>query len=45
MTLLPGDVVITGTPKGLGPMNPGDRVEVEVEGVGRLTNPVQSPGW
>jgi len=45
MTLLPGDVVITGTPKGIGPMNPGDRVEVEVEGVGRLTNPVQSPGF
>jgi 2-keto-4-pentenoate hydratase/2-oxohepta-3-ene-1,7-dioic acid hydratase in catechol pathway len=43
MTLLPGDVVITGTPKGIGPMNPGDRVEVEVEGVGKLTNPVE-PG-
>ena len=42
MTLLPGDVVITGTPKGIGPMKPGDRVEVEVEGVGILTNTVRS---
>lgn len=42
MTLLPGDVVITGTPKGIGPMKPGDRVEVEVEGVGILTNTVKS---
>jgi 2-keto-4-pentenoate hydratase/2-oxohepta-3-ene-1,7-dioic acid hydratase in catechol pathway len=43
MTLLPGDVIITGTPKGIGPMKPGDRVEVEIEGVGRLMNPVESP--
>ena len=42
MTLLPGDVVITGTPKGIGPMKIGDRVEVEVKGVGKLSNPVQS---
>lgn len=42
MTLYPGDVVITGTPKGIGPMNPGDVVEVEVEGVGRLRNTVRS---
>ncbi len=42
MTLLPGDVVITGTPKGIGPMKPGDVVEVEVQGVGRLTNRVRA---
>ncbi len=40
MTLLPGDVVLTGTPAGIGPLGPGDVVEVEVEGVGRLSNPV-----
>jgi 2-keto-4-pentenoate hydratase/2-oxohepta-3-ene-1,7-dioic acid hydratase in catechol pathway len=42
MTLYPGDVVITGTPKGIAPMKPGDVVEVEVEGVGRLRNTVRS---
>jgi 2-keto-4-pentenoate hydratase/2-oxohepta-3-ene-1,7-dioic acid hydratase in catechol pathway len=42
MTLLPGDVVITGTPKDIGPMKPGDRIEVEVDGVGKLTNTVRS---
>jgi 2-keto-4-pentenoate hydratase/2-oxohepta-3-ene-1,7-dioic acid hydratase in catechol pathway len=42
MTLLPGDVAITGTPKGIGPMKPGDRVEMEVEGAGILTNTVRS---
>ncbi|HEX9853920.1 MAG TPA: fumarylacetoacetate hydrolase family protein [Acidimicrobiia bacterium] len=40
MTLLPGDVILTGTPSGVGPIRPGDRVEVEVEGVGVLVNPV-----
>jgi 2-keto-4-pentenoate hydratase/2-oxohepta-3-ene-1,7-dioic acid hydratase in catechol pathway len=40
MTLLPGDVVLTGTPAGIGPLSPGDRVEVEVEGIGTLANPV-----
>jgi 2-keto-4-pentenoate hydratase/2-oxohepta-3-ene-1,7-dioic acid hydratase in catechol pathway len=40
MTLLPGDVILTGTPAGVGPVAPGDRVEVEVEGVGVLRNPV-----
>jgi len=40
MTLLPGDVVLTGTPEGVGPLSPGDRVEVEVEGIGVLANPV-----
>ena len=40
MTLLPGDVILTGTPSGVGPIVPGDRVEVEIEGVGILVNPV-----
>ncbi len=40
MTLLPGDVILTGTPAGVGPIESGDRVEVEVEGVGLLINPV-----
>ena len=40
MTLLPGDIVSTGTPAGVGPLQPGDRVTVKVEGVGELTNPV-----
>jgi 2-keto-4-pentenoate hydratase/2-oxohepta-3-ene-1,7-dioic acid hydratase in catechol pathway len=42
MTLLPGDVIMTGTPAGVGPMQPGDRVSVTVEGVGTLTNQVVS---
>jgi 2-keto-4-pentenoate hydratase/2-oxohepta-3-ene-1,7-dioic acid hydratase in catechol pathway len=41
MTLLPGDVVLTGTPEGVGKLEPGDRIEVEVEGVGVLANPVE----
>jgi len=40
MTLLPGDIISTGTPAGIGPLQPGDVVEVEVEGVGVLRNPV-----
>ena len=40
MTLYPGDVISTGTPSGVGPMQPGDRVEVEIEGIGKLTNQV-----
>ena len=40
MTLLPGDVLLTGTPSGVGPIIPGDRVEVEIEGIGVLVNPV-----
>jgi 2-keto-4-pentenoate hydratase/2-oxohepta-3-ene-1,7-dioic acid hydratase in catechol pathway len=40
MTLLPGDVVLTGTPAGVGPIRPGDRVEVEIERIGVLLNPV-----
>lgn len=38
MTLLPGDVILTGTSSGVGPMSPGDRVSVEIEGIGRLEN-------
>jgi 2-keto-4-pentenoate hydratase/2-oxohepta-3-ene-1,7-dioic acid hydratase in catechol pathway len=40
MTLLPGDVIATGTPAGIGPMRPGDVVEVKVEGIGTLRNRV-----
>jgi 2-keto-4-pentenoate hydratase/2-oxohepta-3-ene-1,7-dioic acid hydratase in catechol pathway len=38
MTLLPGDVIMTGTPEGVGKLEPGDRVEVEIDGIGVLTN-------
>jgi 2-keto-4-pentenoate hydratase/2-oxohepta-3-ene-1,7-dioic acid hydratase in catechol pathway len=41
MTLLPGDVLLTGTPEGVGPLQPGDVVEVEVDGVGTLANSVR----
>jgi 2-keto-4-pentenoate hydratase/2-oxohepta-3-ene-1,7-dioic acid hydratase in catechol pathway len=40
MTLLPGDVISTGTPAGVGPLRPGDSVTIKVAGVGELTNPV-----
>jgi len=40
MTLLPGDVILTGTPAGVGPMQVGDEVAVEIEGLGRLANRV-----
>ena len=42
MTLLPGDVILTGTPEGVGPMNVGDEVEVSIAGLGTLTNKVAS---
>lgn len=42
MTLLPGDIVLTGTPEGIGPMQIGDRVRVEIEGIGDLTNSVSA---
>jgi 2-keto-4-pentenoate hydratase/2-oxohepta-3-ene-1,7-dioic acid hydratase in catechol pathway len=42
MTLLPGDIISTGTPAGIGPLKPGDSVAIEVEGVGELVNPVVS---
>jgi 2-keto-4-pentenoate hydratase/2-oxohepta-3-ene-1,7-dioic acid hydratase in catechol pathway len=40
MTLLPGDVILTGTPSGVGPIKDGDTVSVGIEGIGTLTNPV-----
>jgi 2-keto-4-pentenoate hydratase/2-oxohepta-3-ene-1,7-dioic acid hydratase in catechol pathway len=39
MTLLPGDVILTGTPAGVGLVEAGQRVEVEVDGIGVLSNP------
>jgi len=39
-TLLPGDVIMTGTPAGVGLVSEGDRYEIEIEGIGRLSNPV-----
>ena len=41
MTLLPGDVILTGTPAGVGPMQEGQKVSVSIDGLGTLTNPVQ----
>lgn len=41
MTLNPGDVIMTGTPSGVGPMQKGDHVCVEIEGIGRLENTVE----
>jgi 2-keto-4-pentenoate hydratase/2-oxohepta-3-ene-1,7-dioic acid hydratase in catechol pathway len=38
-TLLPGDVILTGTPAGVGPVEPGQRVEVEIQDIGTLSNP------
>jgi len=42
-TLLPGDVILTGTPAGIGPLQPGDVYEVEIEGVGTLRNRIVRP--
>ncbi|MBA8795465.1 2-keto-4-pentenoate hydratase/2-oxohepta-3-ene-1,7-dioic acid hydratase in catechol pathway [Friedmanniella endophytica] len=39
-TLLPGDLILTGTPSGVGPLKPGDEVSIEIDGVGELSNPV-----
>ncbi len=41
MTLQPGDVIATGTPEGVGPLRDGDRVCVEIEGIGELANPIR----
>jgi 2-keto-4-pentenoate hydratase/2-oxohepta-3-ene-1,7-dioic acid hydratase in catechol pathway len=41
MTLEPGDLIITGTPAGIGPMKPGDEIEVRIEGIGSLKNSVK----
>ncbi len=43
MTLLPGDVISTGTPAGIGPMEPGDRVDVQIDGIGVLSNTLVRP--
>ena len=43
MTLLPGDLISTGTPAGIAPMEPGDSIEVRVENVGSLVNPTVAP--
>lgn len=40
MTLLPGDIIASGTPAGVGPLAPGDRVEIRIEGIGSLANTV-----
>jgi len=42
MTLLPGDVILTGTPAGISPLNDGDVVEIEISGIGVLRNPVSA---
>jgi len=42
MTLNPVDVILTGTPGGVGPLHAGDKVEVEIEGIGILKNMVRS---
>ncbi len=44
MTLLPGDLILTGTPEGVGPIEDGDTVSVSIEGIGTLTNPVVRKG-
>ncbi len=41
MTLLPGDVILTGTPAGVGPIRAGDEVAVTIAGLGTLVNPVR----
>jgi 2-keto-4-pentenoate hydratase/2-oxohepta-3-ene-1,7-dioic acid hydratase in catechol pathway len=43
MTLLPGDVIATGTPAGIGPLEPEDRVDVTIAGIGTLSNRVVEP--
>lgn len=44
MTLLPGDIILTGTPAGVGPIQSGDTVSISVQGIGTLTNPVIRKG-
>lgn len=44
MTLLPGDLILTGTPEGVGPIEHGDTVSITIEGIGTLTNPVVRKG-
>ena len=45
MTLYPGDVVLTGTPEGVGAVQTGDRITIEIEGIGSLSNPVSKGEW
>jgi 2-keto-4-pentenoate hydratase/2-oxohepta-3-ene-1,7-dioic acid hydratase in catechol pathway len=45
MTLFPGDVILTGTPQGVGPLQIGDRVRIEIEGIGSLENTVVIGNW
>jgi 2-keto-4-pentenoate hydratase/2-oxohepta-3-ene-1,7-dioic acid hydratase in catechol pathway len=40
MTLSPGDLILTGTPSGVGAMERGDKITIEIEGLGEITNPV-----
>jgi 2-keto-4-pentenoate hydratase/2-oxohepta-3-ene-1,7-dioic acid hydratase in catechol pathway len=42
MTLFPGDVILTGTPSGVGALRDGDEVDIEIENLGRLSNPVRA---
>ena len=44
MTLEPGDLIFTGTPSGVGELRDGDRVDVEIDGLGRISNPVKAEG-
>lgn len=44
MTLEPGDLIFTGTPAGVGELRAGDRVEIEIDGLGNISNPVQAEG-
>ena len=44
MTLEPGDLILTGTPSGVAPLTAGDRISVEIEGIGKLENPVTRAG-
>lgn len=43
MTLLPGDVILTGTPAGVHPVRIGDRLLITIEGIGELENPIIAP--
>ena len=42
MTLEPGDIILTGTPAGVGPLTEGDRVDVSIDGLGTLSNSVRA---
>lgn len=44
MTLMPGDLILTGTPPGISPIRADDLVQVSIEGIGTLSNPVEGPG-